>query len=93
MEAKKQEFLQLVDTALEVGKGMLAANDSPSERLNTLIAQLQQLKANTISDRLEPSDGYVTLGLAREVADWIENLDSPLLKAVGAIEIYYQQQL
>ncbi|BAY26252.1 hypothetical protein NIES2100_60660 [Calothrix sp. NIES-2100] len=93
MEAKKQEFLQLIDRALEVGKGMLDAGDSPSERLNTLIEQLQQIKANTISDRLEPSGGNVTLGLAREVADWIDNLDSPLLKAVGAIEMYYQQQL
>ena len=25
----------------------------------------------------------ITLGLAREVADWIDPLDSPLLKAVG----------
>ncbi|MBD2335663.1 hypothetical protein H6G64_01500 [Calothrix sp. FACHB-156] len=93
MEAKKVEFLKLIDQALEVGKTMLDTGYPSSDRLNNLIAQLQQIKAETISDRLEPSGGTVTLGLAREVADWIENLDSPLLKAVGAIEIYYQQQL
>ncbi|MBD2211344.1 hypothetical protein H6G27_15940 [Nostoc linckia FACHB-104] len=93
MEAKKVEFLKLIDQALEVGKTMLDTGYPSSDRLNNLIAQLQQIKAETISDRLEPSGGIVTLGLAREVADWIENLDSPLLKAVGAIEIYYQQQL
>jgi hypothetical protein len=29
--------------------------------------------------------------LARGVADWVNSLDSPLLKAVGAIEQYYQR--
>lgn len=93
MEAKKVEFLKLIDQALDVGKSMLDTGYPSSDRLNNLIDQLQQIKAETISDRLESSGGTVTLGLAREVADWIENLDSPLLKAVEAIEIYYQQQL
>jgi hypothetical protein len=31
------------------------------------------------------------LGLSRGVADWVGQLDSPLLKAVAAIETRYQQ--
>jgi len=93
MEAKKQEFLKLIDRAIKLGEGMLDGGYSPSERLNTLIHELHEIKARTISDQLEPSGGNITLGLAREVADWIDTLDSQLLKAVGEIEIYYQQQL
>jgi hypothetical protein len=48
------------------------------------------IKSQAITGQLEPSQGISTLGVAREVADWVDSLDSPLLKAVGAIEQYYQ---
>jgi hypothetical protein len=40
---------------------------------------------------LEPSVGGASLGLSRGVADWVGQLDSPLLKAVALIETRYQQ--
>ncbi len=93
MEAKKQEFLQLIDRAIALSEKMLNSTPSHPERLNTLVSELQRIKTNVISDRLQPSEGTLTLGLARAVADWVEPLNSPLLDAVGAIELYYQQQL
>lgn len=92
MEAKKQEFLQLLDQAIALSETMSSNTPTLSEHHTTLISELQRIKATVISDQLQPSEGTLTLGLARQVADWVESLDSPLLQAVGAIERYYQQQ-
>ncbi|MBE9226440.1 hypothetical protein IQ264_13510 [Phormidium sp. LEGE 05292] len=92
MEAKKQEFLQLIDRAIALSEKMQGTTSNSTEKLNTLVSELQRIKANVMSDRLQPSEGTLTLGLARAVADWVEPLNSPLLDAVGAIELYYQQQ-
>lgn len=97
METKKEKFLELIDQAIDIGqqmsnpKNLTQAGNFPSERLNRVIHQLETIRNKTVNDQLEPSQGQLTFGLAREVADWID-LDSPLLKAVGAIEQYYQQQ-
>lgn len=65
--------------------------DNQAAQLNNLISALQAIKKQVIADQLEPSQGILTLGLSRGVADWVDSLDSPLLKAVGAIEKYYQK--
>ncbi|WP_013322822.1 hypothetical protein [Gloeothece verrucosa] len=97
MESKKEKFLELIDQAIQIGQQMInqknltQADDFSLERLNPVIDQLETLRNNTLNDQLGPSLGKLTFGLARELADWID-LDSPLLKAVGAIERYYQQQ-
>ncbi len=57
---------------------------------STLI-NLKTIKSQALAGQLPPSQGIVTLGLAREVADWIDSLDSPLLKAVGKVEREYQK--
>lgn len=96
METKTEEFIKLLDKALEIAE-QIGRDKQPefrySERLNNLISALQSIRSKTLIDKLEPSGGISTLGLAREVADWIEPLDSPLLKTVGAIEEYYQKHL
>ena len=89
----KQEFLQLIDQALTQSEQVRQQVTSHAEQLNTLVSELHHIKANVLSDRLQPSEGTLTLGLARGLADWIEPLNSPLLEAVGAIERYYQQHL
>lgn len=88
MDAKKQEFLQLIDRAIVISQEMNHSS-SESEHLNTLIRELQAIKTRAINHQLPPSQGTLTLGLARQVADWIDPLDSPLMEAVGAIELYY----
>ncbi|MHC5595679.1 MAG: hypothetical protein ACYTXC_06885 [Nostoc sp.] len=94
METKTEEFIKLLDQASEIAEQMLKDKKTEfSAHLNNAIATLQSIKSNTRNGKLEPSGGISTLGLAHEVADWIEPLDSPLLKAVGAIEEYYQKNL
>jgi hypothetical protein len=93
METKTEEFIKLIDQASEIAKQMLKDKKPDSTHLNNAIAALQAIKTKTLNSKLEPSGGISTLGLAHGVADWIEALDSPLLKAVGAIEEYYQKNL
>ena len=91
MDTKKLEFIQLIDRALKIAEQTRSKNKA--EQLNNLTTALQTIKSQVIADRLEPSQGSSTLGLSRGVADWIDSLDSPLLKAVGAIEQCYQKHL
>ncbi|MBE8967070.1 hypothetical protein IQ277_12685 [Nostocales cyanobacterium LEGE 12452] len=94
METKTEEFIKLIDRASEIAEQMLKDKKPEfSDRLNNAIAALKSIKTKTLNGKLEPSGGISTLGLAQGVADWIEPLDSPLLKAVGAIEKYYQKNL
>lgn len=90
MNKPTQEFIQLIDHALAIAE----QTNSPInvEQLSRLMTQLQHLKSQVLSQQLESSQGVITLGLSRGVSDWIDSLDSPLLKAVGAIEQFYQQQ-
>ncbi|MEM8722390.1 MAG: hypothetical protein AAGE84_24370 [Cyanobacteria bacterium P01_G01_bin.39] len=91
MESKKLEFIQLIDHALKIAEQDKSQNQV--EQLNNLTGVLQTIKSQALADQLEPSQGSLTLGLSRGVADWVDSLDSPLLKAVGAIEQYYQKHL
>ncbi len=89
MNKSTQEFIQLIDHALMVAEQ--TNSQLNIEQLSRVISQLQHLKSQVLSQRLEPSQGLITLGLSRGVSDWIDSLDSPLLKAVGAVERFYQQ--
>ena len=88
MQTKRFEFIRLIDHAIEIAEQVRESNQV--EQLHNLMGILQALKNQVVEGQLEPSQGIATLGLSREVADWIDSLDSPLLKAVGAIEQYYQ---
>ncbi|GAB1544628.1 hypothetical protein NUACC21_73040 [Scytonema sp. NUACC21] len=90
METKTTQLLKLIEQALNIAEQIRSELSNP-ERLNNVIGALQSIRSQTLAGQLEPSGGSATLGLAREVADWVEPLDSPLLKAVGAIEEYYQR--
>ncbi|MBH8555807.1 hypothetical protein I8751_26360 [Nostocaceae cyanobacterium CENA357] len=99
MKTKTEEFIKLLDQAIKIAEQIRTEQQikqpefGHSERLNHLVNNLQSVRDKTLNGNLEPSAGVSTLGLAREVADWIEPLDSPLLKVVGAIEEYYQKYL
>ena len=88
MQTKRFEFIRLIDRALEIAEQVREGNQV--EQLRNLIGVLQAIKNQVVEGQLETSQGISTLGLSREVADWIDSLDSPLLKAVGAIEQYHQ---
>lgn len=78
----------LSDRSIEVAERV--TTEQP-DRLENLLQVLRTLRERVLAGQLEPSGGIVTLGLARDVADWIDSLDSPLLEAVGAIERHYQR--
>ncbi|QLE54592.1 hypothetical protein [Nostoc sp. TCL26-01] len=94
-----EAFIKLIDQALEISEKTLQdkqiqqSNLENTERLHNVINALKSIRSKALNGQLEPSGGISTLGLVREVADWIEPLDSQLLKAVGAIEKYYQTNL
>jgi hypothetical protein len=91
IDEKKQEFVRLIDQALIQSEEMLRQVPARAEQLHVLVSELQRIKAKILNDQLQPSEGTLTLGLARGLADWIEPLNSPLLNAVGAIELFYQR--
>ncbi|MEG3438927.1 hypothetical protein V0288_17500 [Pannus brasiliensis CCIBt3594] len=88
MEPKTAEFIRSIDRAIEVAERV--TTEQP-DRLENLIRVLGTLRERVLAGQLEPSGGTTTLGLTRDVADWIDALDSPLLEAVGAIERHYQR--
>lgn len=92
-DAKKREFVQLIDQSLSQSEEIRRQLPDRAENLNVLVSELERIKASVLSDRLTPSGGTLTLGLARGLADWVEPLNSPLLAAVGAVERYYQEHL
>ncbi|HJU53042.1 MAG TPA: hypothetical protein VJ715_00660 [Pyrinomonadaceae bacterium] len=92
MKTKAEELIGLLDDARAIAEERLQRR-SPDERnlsaLETIAAVLQDYKEKVLSGTLSPSEGHVTLGLTRFVADWDE-LDSPLLKAVGKADRFYR---
>jgi hypothetical protein len=90
MTADHQDLVHLIDQA--IAEASKVNPGGQAERCGRLIAGLQAIRQQALSGALEPSQGGSTLGLSREVADWIESLDAPLLKAVGAIERFYQER-
>lgn len=84
-----RELIQSIDQAITVAEQM--PKTERATRIEGLISVLKTIKSQALADQLPPSQGIVTLGLAREVADWIDSLDSPLLKAVGKVEREYQK--
>jgi hypothetical protein len=85
----KTDFIELINKALSVAEP-LRSSPEQNDRLERIIGVLNQLKERVDAGELEPSGG-ASLGLARDVADWIEPLDSPFLAAVGEIENYYKE--
>lgn len=89
MESKNQELIKLIENAIAVSNQIKLEKNA--DYLNNVINILQNLKTQVVENQLTSSEGVLTLGLSRGVADWVDSLDSPLLKAVGNIEKYYQQ--
>lgn len=89
MASSLHDLLPLIDSALAVAdRHQQSAIDG---QVTQLIGVLQGLRSQVQAGTLQPSIGGASLGLSRGVADWVDQLDSPLLKAVAAIEARYQQ--
>lgn len=87
MSHAPSDLVQLIDQAIAAAADV--QQPAHAERCGRLVAGLRSIRSQALSGTLEASQGGSTLGLAREVADWSDALDSPLLQAVGAIERFY----
>ena len=61
-------------------------------QVDRLLAALLAVRQQALSGTLEASRGGSSLGLTRGVADWIDSLDAPILKAVAEVERIYRRQ-
>ena len=91
MKNNQLELIKLIDNALEIANEMHLQETKNLEMLDNLLNKLTKVKNKVINDQLSASQQGATLGLSRQVSDWIESLDSPLLTAVSKIDKYYQQ--
>ncbi|MFO0015655.1 MAG: hypothetical protein ACK52U_03750 [Synechococcaceae cyanobacterium] len=89
MAPSLHDLLPLIDGALAVADRHGQGADG--DRVTQLIGILEGLRSQVQAGTLQPSVGGASLGLSRGVADWVGQLDSPLLHAVAAIEARYQQ--
>ncbi|MFN7898242.1 MAG: hypothetical protein ACK5N0_01060 [Synechococcaceae cyanobacterium] len=89
MAPSLHDLLPLIDGALAVADRHRHGADG--DRVTQLIGILEGLRSQVQAGTLQPSVGGASLGLSRGVADWVGQLDSPLLHAVAAIEARYQQ--
>ena len=92
MKNNQLEFIKLIDNALDIANEMQLKEITNQEMLDNLLNKLTIIKNQVINDNLSASQKGVTLGLSRQVSDWVESLDSPLLTAVSKIDKYYQQK-
>ncbi len=92
MKNNQLELIKLIDNALEIASEMQLQETKNLEMLDNLLNKLTKVKNKVINDKLSASQKGATLGLSRQVSDWIESLDSPLLTAVSKIDKYYQQK-
>jgi hypothetical protein len=93
MQEKITQLIELIDTALNIVTSMQSdpSSENSPENLERTAQALAAIKERAGTGQLGPSNGVITLGLARGVSDWIEPLNSPLLGAVGAIESHYRE--
>ncbi len=92
MENNQLELIKLIDNAFEIANEMQLQEITNQEMLDNLLNKLTTIKNQVINDNLSASQKGATLGLSRQVSDWVESLDSPLLTAVSKIDKYYQQK-
>ena len=92
MKNNQIELIQLLDHAVEIANKMQLQETTNREMLEQLLSKLKTIKNQVINDNLSASQKGATLGLSRQVADWVESLDSSLLTAVSKIDKYYQQK-
>ncbi len=93
MDAKVKELVRLIDQALQIAEGRLReqqADEYYAPALEAITEGLHYWKSQATSGVLPSSEGRRNLGLGRAVLDW-DSQYSQLVKAVGAVDRYYQE--
>jgi hypothetical protein len=90
MQPPPVELIQCIDEALVIARAM--SSGPQASEVDQLLAALLAVRQQALSGTLEASRGGSSLGLTRGVADWIDSLDAPILKAVAEVERIYRRQ-
>jgi hypothetical protein len=88
----RAELIKLIDQARDVAQQLRTTPNSSEPNgamLETTLCVLDRLRQKTINCHLPPPNGRTTLGIARGVTDFVEDLDGTLVQAAGAIERHY----
>ena len=98
-DKKVQEFVALIDRAVAIAHERIkkceegVSDTAPPGALEYIVNGLSRYREKALRGELPPSEGVVTIGILREVADWGERSDSALFKAAKDIESYYLQKM
>jgi len=90
MQPPPVELIQSIDEALVIARAM--SSGPQASGVDRLLRALLAVRQQALSGTLEASRGGSSLGLTRGVADWIDSLDAPILKAVAEVERIYRRQ-
>jgi hypothetical protein len=90
MQPPPVELIQGIDEALAIARAM--SSGPRASDVDQLLVALLAVRQQALSGTLEASRGGSSLGLTRGVADWIDSLDAPILKAVAEVERIYRRQ-
>jgi hypothetical protein len=88
----RAELVERIDHAISVAQELRntpSSSEPNAAALDKTLSVLAGTRQKTIDCHLPPPNGRTTLGLARWVTDWIEDLNSPLVRAVSAVEKHY----
>lgn len=95
MDSKTKILVSLLDDALKIAEDRLLRREggehdpAPVSGLESIVANLQKRKESAIEGTLEPSHGFHTVGLNRELLDWGER-STPLFNALESLEEFYR---
>jgi hypothetical protein len=85
------ELIRYLDEASSIAQTMQADpySKDPKVLLQTLLNSMAQIKAQVLEGSLDPPKTIISLGLARFVTDWVDDLNGPLHHKVSQIEQHY----
>ena len=100
VDDKINGFVALIDRAIEIAQERIKLRDqgvpdsAPPGALEYIVKGLSEYREEATSGKLPPSRGVVTIGIQREIGDWLEqSSDSALFKAARDLEDYYLDKL
>jgi hypothetical protein len=87
----ESDLIAYLDKTTLVAQSMLShpALQEPPELLHRLLDGLASTRVRIEEGTLPPPDRKISLGIARFVTDWVDDLNGPLHHAVCEIEQHY----
>jgi hypothetical protein len=88
----QRRLVELLDEAIQIGINLRndrTGTEPDKVRLTQTLFVLAKLREKALNCHLPAPNGRTTLGIARGVTDFVDDLHGPLTRAAGAIELHY----